>query len=329
LLSNLKASEELLQAVPLFASLPRAALEALAEDAVTVSFAAKEIVCRQGDPGDSLFVVQSGHVEVIVLDEQQVETQLAILSPGEFFGELALLDGEPRSATARALTDSTLLVIRRNHFFSVLRGPNVLENLLAVLAQRVRQADNLVAARGMDNRKLEEEALTDALTNLGNRRKLFRDLDTLQARSRRYGQHCALAMCDIDNFKKYNDTYGHAKGDEALRTVAQTLAHHCRAGDEVYRYGGEEFLVMMPAQTTQTAWVGMDRMRQSLEDLQVPHTGNPPLNVLTFSAGIASMSPDDSATAAEALEKADQALYEAKRQGRNRVATAPPADVTA
>ena len=310
--------EELLRAVPLFAPLPEAAVQHLAEEAESLSFGRGSVICRQGDPGGSLFVVGSGQVE-IVLEEEGDETRLATLSPGEFFGELALLDGEPRSATAKALSDCTCLVIHRTQFFSILREPHVLENLLSVLAGRVRAADQIIGSRSIDNRKLQEEVLT----SLGNRRKLYRDLQTLEAWARRYSQTFALAMCDIDNFKRYNDTYGHAKGDEALRAVAQSMAHHCRGGDEVYRYGGEEFVVVMPSQSAEGAAIGMERLRKSVEDLGIPHTGNPPHNLLTFSGGITLVSKDTTVSATEALQVADEALYQAKHEGRNRVALAP------
>ena len=287
-----------------------------------LSFTKGAVICRQGEPGGSVFIVSSGQVE-IVLEQEEGDTPLAVLSPGEFFGELAILDGQPRSATARAASSSTCLVLHRAPFFRILHDPNVLDNLLAVMAQRVRAADQLIGAGSIDNRKLQEEVLTDPLTGLGNRRKLHRDISILEARARRYGHCFALAMCDIDNFKLYNDIYGHGKGDEALRTVAQTMAHNCRAGDEVYRYGGEEFVVVMPAQSADWASIGIERVRKSLQALAVPHTGNAPSNVLTFSAGLALISQQTPAGTRETLERADKALYQAKRQGRNRVVIAP------
>ncbi|GEM_PF-3368508 len=315
------SAEELLRAVPMFAPLPQAAIESLARHAEVVPFAPGAIICRQGDPGGSLYIVGTGQVEIIREDEG-AETLLAILNPGEFFGELAMLDGEPRSATVRTLVDCTCIVLHRSQFFSILREPNVLENLLFVLAGRVRAADKVIGANSVDNRKLEEQALTDPLTALGNRRKLLRDLQVLEGRARRYGQTFALAMCDIDNFKKYNDQYGHGKGDEALRTVAQTMAARCRAGDEVYRYGGEEFVVVMPATSAGLAAVGMERLRRAVECVAVPHEGNPPYNVLTFSSGVALVPAGTETSTAEALQRADEALYEAKRSGRNRIVAA-------
>ena len=314
-LSESRSSEELFRAIPLFAALPLLGLRHLAEIARSVHFSKRSTICRQGDAGGSLFIVREGEVEIVLIESGGRETRLATLAAGEFFGELAVLDGEPRSATARCVSDTELLVLDREELFPILREPHVLENFLVVLARRVRAADRLVADRGVDNRKLEEDALTDALTGLGNRRKLQRDLEELEARCQRYGYSFALGMCDIDNFKRYNDTYGHARGDEVLRAVGQTLARHCRTGDEVYRYGGEEFVVIMPGQSEHGGWTGLER-------LELPHSGNPPLNLVTFSGGVAALNREVNSGAAEVLARADEALYEAKKQGRNRIAKA-------
>lgn len=320
---NLPTPEELLGGIPMFTGLPVAAIQNLAAEVRTVSFPTKALICRKGDSGDSMFIVKSGEVAITMPAGEDRETLLATLPPGEFFGELALLDGEPRSATARAAVDSELLVLDREPFFRIIREPNVIENLVAVLTARVRAANQIVAEKGIDNRKLEEETLTDPMTGLGNRRKLRRDLEVLEAQAHRYGYVYAVAMCDIDNFKRYNDTYGHAMGDDVLKAVAQAMARQCRSGDEVYRYGGEEFTVLLPAKAedtaADTAALGMERIRSAVEQLQIEHTGNVPWGVVTFSSGVALLSSSTTVSGKEVLERADTALYEAKHNGRNRV----------
>lgn len=163
----------------------------------------------------------------------------------------------------------------------------------------------------------------DALTGVGNRLRMEEDLASLVARVQRYGQKYAFGLCDVDNFKKYNDMYGHGAGDECLREVARMLQKQCRQGDEVYRYGGEEFLVVLPEQTAETAVIAMDRMRGAVEKLKIPHQGNPP-GVVTFSCGISALAPFETKTTEAALGEADQGLYAAKRTGRNRVVIFDP-----
>lgn len=165
-----------------------------------------------------------------------------------------------------------------------------------------------------------EAARTDALTRVGNRLRLREDLEALVARSRRYGHRYAAALCDIDEFKRYNDRYGHLDGDEVLRVVAHTIEDQLRAGDALYRYGGEEFLVILPEQQLAGAALAMERVRRAVEGLAIPHAARAtPPPVVTLSAGIALLDPEAVDTD-EWLRRADEALYRAKAGGRNRVA---------
>src|SRR5207247_1203588 len=113
--------------------------------------------------------------------------------------------------------------------------------------------------------------------------------------------------------------YGHPAGDGALRAVADTLVTQCRTGDRAYRYGGEEFLLILPAQAAPGATVALERIRRAVESLGMAHIGNPPSGVLTISAGIAIAARSVDGTAESLLAEADTALYEAKEGGRNRV----------
>jgi diguanylate cyclase (GGDEF)-like protein len=126
-------------------------------------------------------------------------------------------------------------------------------------------------------------------------------------------------LCDLDGFKSYNDTYGHLEGDEALRRIGLAIADQVRDGDGAYRYGGEEFLVLMPDATPDRAVVGMERLRAAIENLAIPHAGRVPPGFITLSIGIAGWHPALDESPAQVLEAADVALYAAKRNGRNRV----------
>lgn len=169
--------------------------------------------------------------------------------------------------------------------------------------------------------QLREQSRTDPLTSLGNRLRLQEDLETLSGMVERYGHDYCLVLCDIDRFKAYNDDYGHQAGDEALRRVAHTIADHCRAGDSAYRYGGEEFLVVLPEQSLLKGKTFAERLRSSVESLGVVHEDNPPTGVVTVSIGVAALPRGEQGTTVEQLLfEADRALYRAKSAGRNGVA---------
>ena len=194
-----------------------------------------------------------------------------------------------------------------------------------ISAYRVTQLHRRLAIQNEElerlNGRLFEQSRTDPLTHLGNRLRLNEDLDVLQARAQRYGHSYSVALCDVDSFKAYNDHYGHLAGDEILKRVAEAIAHQRRSGDTAYRYGGEEFLVILPEQTLEVATGAADRLRKAVEELRIPHEANEPPGIVTLSVGVAAIPTGQHTDADELLKQADAALYRAKNAGRNRVAS--------
>jgi diguanylate cyclase len=164
--------------------------------------------------------------------------------------------------------------------------------------------------------RIEELAQTDELTGLPNRRSIVKMLDDEIARGHR-GTPCSVAMIDIDWFKRINDGYGHPAGDEVLRTVAITVFANIRANDRFGRYGGEEFLLVLPGTGRDEAGQIVERLRAMIAELDWNAFAID--MAVTISAGIATLAPDDSSDAI--LARADRALYAAKATGRNRIAT--------
>ncbi len=169
------------------------------------------------------------------------------------------------------------------------------------------------------NRRLFEQSRVDPLTCLGNRLRLREDLEPLQARAERYGHSYSLVLCDVDFFKAYNDRYGHIAGDEVLVRVAREIDTQRRSGDTAYRYGGEEFLIVLPEQPLQAAVDAAERLRCSIEALRIPHERSYPLGLVTISAGVAALGTGGAKGPEDLLREADAALYRAKEAGRNRV----------
>ncbi|MBK9624408.1 MAG: diguanylate cyclase [Rhodocyclaceae bacterium] len=172
------------------------------------------------------------------------------------------------------------------------------------------------------NQKLEAMSTTDSLTGIANRRRFDAVLASEWERAKRLGQPLALAMVDVDWFKKFNDRYGHQAGDECLRRVALSLSASIgRAGDLVARYGGEEFAFIAPTTNGERAYNMAVRACETVDALLLTHADSAYGNV-TISIGIASIIPRDGITADDLIGAADKALYSAKTDGRNRVVLA-------
>jgi diguanylate cyclase (GGDEF)-like protein len=174
------------------------------------------------------------------------------------------------------------------------------------------------------HRRLHGDVRQDALTGLGNRHRLGEDLAAMHARAERYGHRWGVALVDIDRFAAYNDGAGALEGDRLLRRVAGALTAAVRGGDSVYRYGGDELLVLLPEQTLDTAAVAAERLRAVVEGIALPH---PSGGVVTVSVGVAGRV--EGADSVDGLVgRAEAALRSAKTAGRNRVAIASeePAD---
>jgi diguanylate cyclase (GGDEF)-like protein len=166
--------------------------------------------------------------------------------------------------------------------------------------------------------RIEELAQLDELTGALNRRFVMKELDEELMRCMRTHQPCSVALIDLDWFKKINDTFGHPAGDEALRTFAITMFANIRVIDKFGRYGGEEFLLIMPDTPQGAAIRTVDRLREIVAGLDWAAIS--PSMTVTISAGITSLRAND--TSDSILARADQALYQAKESGRNRVLAA-------
>ena len=172
--------------------------------------------------------------------------------------------------------------------------------------------------------ELRRLSISDALTNLGNRRHFESMLDQEWMRALRSGTPVSLILFDIDFFKAYNDNYGHQAGDDCLKLVAEEMAGFSRRpGDSSARYGGEEFVLLLPGTDLVKSSAIAEACRGGVEALHIPHCDSKASSVVTVSAGVATMVPTGATSRRDLLEAADRALYLAKLEGRNRVVLAP------
>jgi diguanylate cyclase (GGDEF)-like protein len=202
--------------------------------------------------------------------------------------------------------------------------PELLARVRAALRMRKLQEELRVS-----NERLARLAVTDELTGLANRRGFEQELEDEIFRARRFDYPIAVAMLDLDHFKKVNDTWGHARGDVVLQAFARVLQHSSRRVDKVARIGGEEFVALLPTTDAAGAETFGEKVRSATAELEIPGTNldgtsAPPLHVTTsvglaVTTSIAQVEAPNSAVAAALLQQADQCLYKAKESGRNRV----------
>lgn len=184
---------------------------------------------------------------------------------------------------------------------------------------------NLTNANLYQNyRKAQRDSEVDPLTGVGTRRVLERVLRAEHARAIRYDSSFSLAMIDIDDFKDINDTAGHAAGDRALRHMVKTIRTHIRASDMLARYGGDEFVLLMPQTPIEEATGLVERLRRQIKDISIPNVDS-----LTVSCGVTQWLGTKNDSVDDILKRADTALYEAKENGRNRVISSEPVPETA
>lgn len=170
------------------------------------------------------------------------------------------------------------------------------------------------------NHHLEKLSRTDALTNIANRRYFDETLNCEVSKMSRLKSPVSLILCDIDYFKKYNDTYGHIAGDECLQQVAKCInSSFNRAGDLVARYGGEEFVIVFSNINKDMSIALAEKMRQNIMALKLEHNSSEVDNVITVSVGVTTVTPDKNTTSESLISYADNALYKAKDSGRNNV----------
>ncbi|MBW4027891.1 GGDEF domain-containing protein [Acidipila rosea] len=199
------------------------------------------------------------------------------------------------------------------------RMATIVESQEAALQELVETASMAIAGLNLRMR-LENQSIRDGLTNLFNRHFMEIALEREILRAGRSRNSLAVFMLDVDHFKQFNDTYGHEAGDNVLREVAETFRQCVRAEDIICRYGGEEFVIILPEITTSEAWERAEAVRRKVGEIRVRHRGES-LREVTISLGLA-MYPADADTLEELLREADRALYDAKHRGRNCVVTA-------
>jgi diguanylate cyclase (GGDEF)-like protein len=306
-------TRSLLQSIALFRGVEPDTIADLLPRCGRLDVAEGDLLLSPDRPNHCVYIVLAGRLAVRLgaLDAPKI----ADLAPGACAGEMSLIEDKDPSAYVIATEESHLMVISHNLLWQMVdRSHAFSKNLLIVLSERVRSDNEFIASRLGVLRQAERNAVTDALTGLGNRHWMQDMFEREVTRAQHSGKTLCLMMLDVDNFKQFNDRYGHIAGDRVLIAVAGALREYLRPTDLIARFGGDEFAVLLPDVDSQQAAQTAERVREQIAALSPPSLST----AVTVSIGVTARIGDDDVN--RLVHRADEAMYEAKAQGRNRVA---------
>ncbi len=308
-------SDEELQQVQLFKGVQLDRIRPLLKQCYRARLAPGEILLRPEHSNNSMYVLLSGQVSVHL--ENLDNPPLLCLMAGECVGEMSVFDGRNPSAYVKAADGVEVLAIESHTLWQLIDASHSLSrNLLHLLANRLRSGNAIVTDSQSRQRETEHAANSDALTGLNNRRWLEELLVRLKGKELEDILPVSVMMLDVDHFKRFNDTYGHKAGDLVLQMVAKTMRRRLRPSDMVARFGGEEFIILLPHTAEAESKVVAERLRAGIQATEITAEQGVELPPVTVSIGIAGWRSGDNLEAM--VEAADKALYRAKANGRNR-----------
>ncbi len=306
----------LLQGLELFQGVRPEDIQDLLQRCDRRDLATGELLLSPGTSNEHVFIVLSGSLNVHVGSPDA--PVLATMESGACVGEMSIIEDRDPSAYVVAAETTHLLVIHQTILWEMVDASHdFAKNLLVVMSERVRSHNKIIAASYGELRKFERHATTDALTGLGNRHSMAESFPREIARCKQNELPISLIMIDVDDFKKFNDMFGHIAGDRVLSAVARILRTQFRSRDVLIRYGGDEFAILLPQVDADAAFVVADRVRVCVSGDTADGSDSLIRIPVKISLGVAGLA--ENGTLDELIRTADAALYRAKRAGRDTV----------
>lgn len=307
----------ILRKATIFNGLSAKEIELLASSMDFRTFQSGETLVNEGKEGNELFIIIEGSVVVSVLSDNK-DIELVSLCPGDFFGEMAMLEQETRSATCRASKTTSCFVLKSEDFSKLMEDEpktalTVLKNMLITTSARLLKSDSVASQIIQWGDDAKKRAITDEFTGFYNRRYLDELLESLISQGIRNHKEVSFAMVDVDHFGTLNKTYGEAFCDNILLEITQVFKKCFDNEDILIRYGGDEFCFIICG-TFETNFKKCEKACKSVNALYFEKY--PSLKV-SCSIGLADY--EKGMDAALLLSVSDKALYTAKENGRNRV----------
>ena len=313
---NSDYKRSLLNSLELFRGVAPDDVQGLLQHCDRRDLAPGELLLSPGEKNDHVFIVLSGSLTVHIGVPEA--PPLATMNVGACVGEMSIIEDRDPSAFVIGAEQAHLLVIHQSTLWDMVDASHEFaKNLLVVLSERVRSHNRVIADSYGELRKFERHATTDALTALANRHAMKDIFPAEIARCVEMDEPVSLIMIDVDNFKQFNDMFGHVAGDRALSAVSRILRTQFRPRDLLVRYGGDEFAVLLPGADRDKALSVAERVRMAVSGETSDNADSLIQIPIRISMGVAELQPDGNLD--KLLRAADEALYRAKRGGRDNV----------
>jgi diguanylate cyclase (GGDEF)-like protein len=319
----MKSNVEFLQNVDLFSLLSGDEISKIIKSLHSISFDADEILFKEGDEGNELFIVTAGKVASFVVLPNGSKREIAEFKSGDFFGEMSIFENAYRSATCFTKEKTSLLTLKERDLFEmILYNPEIaikiMYRMLNITAERLLDRSEFLSDMVQWGEEARKRAITDEVSGIYNRRFLDDSLVTYFEKSRNNNSPLSLIMIDIDNFKKFSELYNQKQINIIIVKLVSVFKKYFRETDIIARYGGDEFMIILPDTDQDAAFKIAEKIRKAVSKLQLSDTLHKDTRQITISQGISSY-PENADDLETLKVKADKTLYKAKLEGRDKV----------
>lgn len=319
----MEQSIQFLKEVDLFSLLNNQELTKIEGILLERKVAKGELLFNEGEEGQELYVVREGAVVGTIQLPNGKERTVGTFAPGDFFGEMAIIENDRRSATCRVQRPGKLFTLHKDQFYSLMVedaeiSRKVMYRMLKNTSERLTHVSSFLSDMIRFGNDARKRSITDEYTGCYNRRFMDETMVELLEGVTDAEHSLILAMVDLDYFRQINDGYSHELGDQIILAVAEIFQNTLRPIDFVVRYGGDEFSLIFPYTDKSTAYEVAEKIRQEVAKIDLLRDLDGPIHSTSISIGLASY-PQDATEIDSLNKKADEALYQAKEGGRNRV----------
>jgi diguanylate cyclase (GGDEF)-like protein len=315
-----------LKTVLIFNSFSEKELKTVEEFLIPLIIKKNEKLFSEGDEGNELYIVESGIISSSINCTDGSQKEIAVFKSGDCFGEMSIFENAPRSASCYSKENSTLYKFGKTEFFKLLETEpdfaiKIMYKMLNITTQRLRNTGNFLSDMVRWGNDASKRAVTDELTGIYNRRYLDIALEDYFLTAKAVGKPLSIIMIDLDYFREINNLYDHLTGDKAINEIVKASKKHLREFDSMARYGGDEFTIILRNTEQADAITIAEKIRMEVSEVDLLKDLGGTITKLSLSMGLATF-PENADTLLELRSKADQALYKAKENGRNRVCCA-------